>query len=104
LWQCLKSFELALKTVCDQKGWQYGADDTVGTLVDNCQHKRLMPQSLQAQFYDICKALRHSIPAEPTENEHAPETAEELQSMAAYVLNLTATNITFLVNSQQQAI
>jgi hypothetical protein len=100
LLQCLKSFELALKTVCDQKGWQYGAEDTVGTLVDNCQNKKLVPQFLQTQFYDICRALRHSI---PDPNDPEPKNAAELQSMAAYVLNLTATNISFLVKSQQQA-
>ncbi|AFY69074.1 hypothetical protein Pse7367_0773 [Thalassoporum mexicanum PCC 7367] len=100
LGQCLKSFELAFKTICDQKGWQYGPEDTVGTLVDNCQNKQLVPEFLQAQFYDICRALRHSI---PSESDRAAKPTEELESMAAYVLNLTATNISFLVKSQQEA-
>ena len=40
---CLKAFESCLKTICDKRGWTYGAGDTANPLVNIVFKNKLIP-------------------------------------------------------------
>ncbi len=98
--ECLKAFESTLKIICKEKGWQYSENDTAKTLVKKCFDNELVPIYTQNQFTSLQNLLESGIP--PIRNRLGGHGQGQLPKQVSseitrYALNLTATNIIFLV-------
>lgn len=97
---CLKAFESTLKTICREKGWNYKETDTSKKLIQICFTNDLVPTFTQNQFTSLQNLLESGIPTLRNKlgghgQGHQPQTLES--DITRYGLNLTATNILFLV-------
>lgn len=100
LTECNKAFESTLKTICKEKGWSFNKKDTANKLIKVCFDKELVPSFTQTQFNSLISLLESGIPTirnnlgahgqGPT-----PQTVDD--EMTRYGLNLTGSNIIFLV-------
>ncbi|SLK19647.1 hypothetical protein SAMN03159434_11837 [Enterobacter sp. NFR05] len=97
---CLKSFESLMKSIHDKHGWKYDAKKTTAKeLVNGCFTNGLIPEYLQNQFSALRSMLDSGVATiRNKEAGHGQgsdiKTVEE--SLASYMLHLTATNLLFL--------
>ena len=101
---CLKAFESCLKAICDKRGWVYGAKDTANRLVDIVFKNELIPNFMQSHFSALRNTLKAGVP--PLRNElggHGQGMREISvpEHIAAYALHLTASNILFLAQANE---
>lgn len=98
--ECLKAFESTIKIICKEKGWQYKEYDTAATLIKICKDKRLFPPYMENHLSALEKVLMFGVPTLRNQNTGHGQGAEIKNvdaSMARYALNLTGSNIIFLV-------
>jgi hypothetical protein len=100
LTECLKAFESTMKIICTEKGWTFNPTDTANKLVQICFQNGLVPSFTQNQFSSLQNLLVSGIP--PIRNKlgghgqgQTPQKVDD--EMTRYALNLTGTNIIFLV-------
>lgn len=97
---CLKAFESLMKSIHDKRGWEYDPKKTTAReLVNGCLKNELIPEYLQNQFSCLRGMLDSGIATirnkEAGHGQGADvKTVEE--SLASYMLHLTATNLLFL--------
>ena len=60
--ECLKSFESAMKVICDIRGWPYKPTDTAKNLIEICLNNKLIPEFWQQNFTSLRSLLESSIP------------------------------------------
>ncbi len=102
---CLKSFESLMKAIHEKHSWSYNQNDTAKKLIDSCLKNNLVPKYLQDQFYSIQNLLESGIPTvRNKEGGHGQgaEISEVPGHLAAYALNLTATNLLFLAKCEEE--
>ncbi|MBW8050477.1 MAG: hypothetical protein FVQ77_09090 [Cytophagales bacterium] len=100
LTECLKAFESAMKIICKEKGWQYNETDTAKKLIQICFQNGLVPSFTQNQFTSLQNLLESGIPTIRNKlsghgQGQVPQKVND--EMTRYALNLTGTNIIFLV-------
>lgn len=100
LTECLKAFESTMKIICKEKEWVYNETDTASKLINICFEQNLIPSFSQNQFSGLQNLLVSGIP--PLRNKlggHGQGQVPQIvaDEMARYGLNLTGTNIIFLV-------
>jgi hypothetical protein len=100
LTECLKAFESVMKIICKLKNWQYGETDTAKKLIQVCFTNGLVPTFTQNQFTSLQNLLESGIPTIRNKlGGHGqgaiPQKVDD--EMTRYGLNLTGTNILFLV-------
>jgi len=100
LTECLKAFESTMKVICKEKGWTYNQTDTAKKLIQVCFQNGLVPTFTQNQFTSLQNLLESGIPTIRNKlgghgQGHAPQKVDD--EMTRYALNLTGTNIIFLV-------
>lgn len=98
--ECLKSFESTLKTICKLKKWTYSETDTSRKLIQVCFTNNIIPTFTQNQFTSLQNLLESGIPT--IRNKLGSHGQGELpqkvdDEMTRYALNLTGTNIIFLI-------
>lgn len=99
--ECLKAFESTMKIICIEKGWTFNPTrDTVYKLVQICFQNGLVPAFTQNQFTSLQNLLESGIPAIRNKlgghgQGQIPQKVDD--EMTRYALNLTGTNIIFLV-------
>ena len=101
---CLKAFESCLKAICDKRGWVYGAKDTANRLVDIVFKNELIPNFMQSHFSALRNTLKAGVPTLRNElGGHGQGTQEILvpEHIATYTLHLTASNILFLAQANE---
>ena len=104
--ECLKAFESTMKSICDKRGWAYDRSRaTASTLIQVCESNGLFPVFLRNQLTAVRTALESGVPtARNKTSAHgqgsSPTTVAE--EFDRYVMNLTATNIRFLADSEQR--
>lgn len=99
--ECLKAFETTLKIICTNRGWALEKTDTAKKLINICFQNELIPSYLQSQFSSLQNLLESGVPTirnKETGHGQGPERRHISESLSQYVLNLTATNILFLAN------
>ena len=102
--ECLKAFESTMKSICDKRGWPYDRNhDTASKLINICQTNGLFPTFMQTQLTAVRTALESGVPAARNRMSghgqgSTPTTVTE--DFARYVMNLTATNIRLLADSE----
>jgi len=100
LTECLKSFESTMKVICDEKRWAYKKTDTVKKLIQLCFKNGLVPTFTQNQFTSLQNLLESGIPTIRNKlgghgQGQIPQKVDD--EMTRYGLNLTGTNIIFLI-------
>lgn len=99
---CLKAFESTMKAVCKIRGWAFNPNDTARSLITVCFANELIPTYLETQFASIRSVLESGVPTVRNKNGGHGQGAVPVavpEYMARYALNLTATNILFLVDA-----
>jgi hypothetical protein len=100
--ECLKAFESTMKIICDKKHWSYKQTDTSKTLIKICLDKGLIPTFNEQQLTSLRTLLESGIPtARNKRGGHGQGTqrVEVADSLARYILNVTAAMILFLIES-----
>jgi len=104
LTDCLKSFESVLKIICEEKKWDYDAKDTSSKLIQICLDNDLIPLYMQNQFTSLRSLLESGIPTLRNRlgghGQGAIATSVD-DFIANYALNLTASNIKFLISLEK---
>jgi hypothetical protein len=98
--ECLKAFESTLKIICKEKGWSYGQTDTSKKLIQVCFHNELVPTFTQNQFTSLQNLLESGIPTIRNKlggHGQGPIPQKVDDEMTRYALNLTGSNIIFLI-------
>lgn len=100
LTECLKAFESTMKVICKEKGWNYNQTDTAKKLIQVCFTNSLVPTYVQNQFTSLQNLLESGIPTIRNKlsghgQGQIPQKVDD--EMTRYGLNLTGTNIIFLV-------
>jgi hypothetical protein len=98
--ECLKAFESVLKIICTKKGWLYNQTDTSKKLIQICFQNNLVPTFTQNQFTSLQNLLESGIPTIRNKlgghgQGQVPQKVDD--EMTRYALNLTGSNIIFLV-------
>lgn len=98
--ECLKAFESTLKVICKEKGWAYNQTDTAKKLTQICFQNGLVPTFTQNQFSSLQNLLESGIPTIRNKlgghgQGQIPQKVDD--EMTRYGLNLTGTNIIFLI-------
>jgi hypothetical protein len=102
---CLKSFESLMKAIHDIHSWPYNPNDTAKKLINSCLVNNLVPEYLQNQFSSVRTLLESGIPTVRNKNGGHGQGAEITkvpEHLASYTLHLTATNLLFLTNCEEQ--
>ncbi len=100
LTECLKAFESVMKTICKEKGWEFSERDTARKLIQICFQNELVPSFTQNQFTSLQNLLESGIPTIRNKlgghgQGQTPQRVDD--EMTRYGLNLTGTNIIFLI-------
>jgi hypothetical protein len=100
LTECLKAFEITMKIICKEKGWTYSETDTAKKLIQVCFQNGLVPTFTQNQYTSLQNLLESGIPTIRNKlgghgQGQTPQKVDD--EMTRYGLNLTGTNIIFLV-------
>ncbi|MBK7626002.1 MAG: hypothetical protein IPJ16_02170 [Bacteroidales bacterium] len=100
LTECLKSFESTMKIICKEKKWHFDTKDTSKKLISICMQNELVPSFTQNQFTSLANLLESGIPAIRNKlsghgQGQIPQKVDD--EMTRYALNLTGTNIIFLI-------
>lgn len=100
---CLKSFESVMKEICKKQKWQHNELDTAKKLLDICFQNNLIPEYLQQHFSSLRSGLESGIPTMRNRLAGHGQGAEQVtvpSYLAQYLLNLTATSILMLAESE----
>lgn len=100
LTECLKTFESVMKIICKEKGWKFNQTDTARKLIQICFQNELVPTFTQNQFTSLQNLLESGIPTIRNKlgghgQGHTLQKVDD--EMTRYGLNLTGTNIIFLI-------
>jgi hypothetical protein len=100
LTECLKAFESTLKIICKEKKWAFNQNDTSKKLIQICFQNELVPTFTQNQFTSLQNLLESGIPTIRNKvgghgQGQIPQKVDD--EMTRYGLNLTGTNIIFLI-------
>lgn len=97
---CLKSFESVMKIICSQNNWNYNQNDTAKKLINILIEKELIPPYMENQINALKALLESGIPTlrnklgghgQGVNNNNIDDY------VANYALNLTASNIKYLI-------
>jgi len=100
LTECLKAFESTMKIICKEKKWTYNETDTAKKLIQTCFLNNLVPSFIQNQFTSLQNLLESGIPTirNKLSGHGQGQVSQKVDDeMTRYGLNLTGSNIIFLV-------
>lgn len=98
--ECLKAFESTMKIICEKKGWSYNKSNGAKGLISTCFTNNLIPSYMQNQFDSLRVLLESGVPTNRNKNSGHGQGSEVKNipaSLARYTLNLTGSNIIFLI-------
>lgn len=102
--EALKSFESVMKAICTKHKWTFTQTDTAKPLIDICLKNGLIPQYLQSQFTSLRSVLESGVPTVRNKlggHGQGSDITNVPEAMARYALNLTASNILFLIEHEK---
>ncbi len=102
--ECLKAFESTMKAICDGRGWQYNKGDTAKALINVCLSNGLFPPFMQTQLSNVRTILESGVPTVRNKLGGHGQGASVItvpESLASYMLHLTAANIVLLANAEK---
>ncbi len=99
-----KALESTLKTICDKRRWSYPKNATAHTLIGLVFEKELIPAELQCHFNALRSVLESGLPTVRNRAGGHGQGAVHVDippHLAAYALQLAATNIVLLVEAHK---
>ena len=99
------AFESTMKTICDRRGWDFGAERaTASRIIDVVFRHNLIPSEMQSHFTALRSTLESGLPTvrnQPGQGGHGQgsDVVEVPDYLAAYCLHLAATNIVLLIEA-----
>ena len=89
-----------MKIICKEKSWTYNSNDTSKKLINICLQNNLIPSFSQNQFTSLSNLLESGIPTIRNKlsghgQGQVPQKVDD--EITRYGMNLTATNILFLI-------
>ncbi|BCG73406.1 hypothetical protein MesoLj113a_45640 [Mesorhizobium sp. 113-1-2] len=103
--ECLKSFESAMKSICDKRKWTYDPNDTAKKLIEVLYSNGLIPQFWQGQLGSLRSLLESSIPTGRNRmagHGQGATPTEVPAHFAAYMLHMTASTLVFLTTAEAE--
>ena len=103
--ECFKSFESCMKSICKSRGWKYTEKDTASRLIQILFDHDLIPLFMQAHFTSLKSTLEAGVPTirnKRSGHGQGPEKFSVPESLSAYALHLTASNILFLARANDE--
>ena len=102
--ECLKAFESCLKAICGKRGWVYKETAAAKDLVDIVLAKGLIPGFMESPFKGFKSALSGGATLRNKRSGHGQgsKIVEVPESMAAYALHQTASNIFLLARADKE--
>lgn len=100
-----KALESTLKTICDNRNWKYPDNATAVTLIEVVIDKHLAPDYLSSHMNGLRSAMTSGVPTLRNKGGGHGQGAKLRvvpDSMAAFALHLTASNIVFLVERHKE--
>ena len=98
------AFESTLKTICDQRGWEFPRGARASELLKVVRANGLLPDYLDASFDQLAATLKSGLPkVRGEEGAHGQGAAPRKtpDHIAAYALHLAAAKILFLVEAHK---
>lgn len=105
--ESLKSLESLMKGICKQHSWEFKESDPAKKLINICLEKKLVPEYLQNQFSSLRIVLESGVPTiRNKEGGHGQgaDITTVPEHFASYTLHLTASNLLFLMQCNEQLI
>jgi hypothetical protein len=102
---CLKAFESAMKAICHKRGWLYKQTDTAKALIKVCEDNKLFPVFMESHLTGLRTSLEGGVPTARNKTSghgQGPVPTTVTEEFASYVMNLTATNLRFLAESEEK--
>jgi hypothetical protein len=102
---CLKSFESTMKAICIQRCWENDVGDTANRLIKIIFEHELIPSFMQSHFNALKSTLEAGVPTVRNRlSGHGQGVAEVTvpESIAAYALHLTASNVLLLTRANAE--
>ena len=103
--ECLKSFESTMKAICKKRSWKYTGNDTAKKLIEICFQNGLIPSYLQSRFSTLRAGLESGVPTirnKLSGHGQGEQPVDVPPYIVAYMLNLTATSILFMVEAEHK--
>ena len=103
--ECLKALESCMKSICMERKWPYDDNDTASRLIQILLDQELAPSFMQAHFTSLKSTLEAGVPTIRNKRSGHGQGPEEVivpESLAAYALHLTASNILFLARANNE--
>lgn len=100
--ECLKALESTMKVICTKRKWKFPSNANASTLIQVCFDNGLIPLFWNSHFTALRNTLETGVPTARNKlGGHGQGEAVTLvpQHIAAYVIHLTASCITFLVDA-----
>lgn len=101
--ECLKSFESAMKAVCDKRGWSYNHRATAREPIQICLDNELIPPYWQQQFASLRSLLESSVPTGRNRLSGHGQGTTPIRipgHIVSYMLHMTASAIVFLLEAE----
>lgn len=102
--ECLNAFESTLKTICDKRNWKYDEKSTSKNLIDICFKNDLIPKFLGDEYNSLINLLKSGVPTlrnKLSGHGQGPRKRPPIPNhFAAYMIHVTASNIIFLIEAE----
>ena len=98
------AFESTLKSICDQRGWQYQKSARASDLIRLVRSKGLLPNYLENSFEQLVATLKSGLPKVRNEEGAHGQGASPRETpdyVAAYAIHLAAAKILFLAEAHK---
>lgn len=105
--ECLKSIESLMKGIFKQHSWLFRESDPAKKLINICLEKKLVPEYLQNLFSSLRILLESGVLTIRNEEGgygQGPELSTVPEHFSSYTLHLTASNLLFLMQCNEQLI
>ena len=98
------AFESTLKTICDQRGWQFSQGSRSSDLLTIVRGNGLLPNYLDKSFEQLLATLKSGLPKVRNEESAHGQGATPRETpdyVTAYALHLSAAKILFLIEAHR---
>lgn len=103
--ECLKAFESMMKTICDERGWNYGSTATAKALIKTCFDNQIVSPFWQQHFSSLRSLLEAGVPTGRNKLSSHGQGAVPTSVpnfIVGYALHMTAAAIVFLAKAADQ--
>jgi hypothetical protein len=100
--EALKSFESTIKCICSTRGWEFNEQDPARKLIQTLLANGAFPASLQNYLSAVVSILESAVPTLRNKRSGHGQGIEVLEVpdfLASYMINLTASNIVFMIDA-----